>query len=105
MAAVFRANAGCSSMKPDSFVPPASRAISSPFREVRVAAVDRADLRSRPRAALAVLTVALLALAAPSARAGQVRVDVGPSTDYSVRGVSVNKGDQVTWVWLAGALH
>jgi plastocyanin len=67
-----------------------------------VAAAPRVDLRSAARHAVA---LAAVLLSATAAHAGQVRVDVGPSTDFSTRVVNVNLGDQVVWVWTGAAMH
>lgn len=53
----------------------------------------------------------LLTLGAALAHAGQVRVDVGPSsTDFTQGGAShrvanINLGDHLVWVWVGAALH
>ncbi|MBI1797275.1 MAG: hypothetical protein HY076_00725 [Candidatus Eisenbacteria bacterium] len=64
-----------------------------------MAAARRADLR------LALIAGALALALAPAAHAGQVRVDVGPSSEYSTRVVNVNLGDQVVWVWTGTLMH
>lgn len=52
--------------------------------------------------AVSFATLAALALLAAFARAGQVRVDVTGSNTFVPRGVTVNAGDHVVWVWIAG---
>lgn len=48
-----------------------------------------------------VLSLSLIVMLAPPAHAGQVRVDLN-ATAFSPSNVTVNAGDHVVWVWLAG---